>query len=156
MSTQADRASPYGFDVAIGPTASGDVDMTTDGRSCSGVELVRNSLVGRCMADVIPMIGAPGGFVAWGKDVRSWVGSPMSPEIATRRQQELALVFGRDNRVDKSSIVVTVAPALAGSAYRLTIAVSLRLTDTSKVSFTLGVTASDVTVDNLAQQGASQ
>jgi len=155
MSTQADRASPYGFDTAIGPQPDGSVDMSTDGRSCSGAELVRNALIGRCMADVIPMIGAPGGFIAWGKDVRSWVGSPMSPEIATRRQQELALVLGRDARVDKSSIVVTVAPALAGSAYNLVITVACRLTDTSKVSFTLGVTASDVTVDNLAQQGAS-
>lgn len=151
----ADKSSPYGYDTAIGPALGGLVDMATNGRACSGAELVRNALIGRSMADVIPMLGAPGGFIAWGIDVRKWVGSPLTEAIATQRQQALAIVYGRDPRVDRGSIAVTITKSLAGAQYDFGIAVSLRLTDTSKVSFTLDVTADKITVDSLAQNGTS-
>ncbi len=124
--------------------------MTRDGRACSGPELVRNALVARCMADTISEINSPSGVVAYGKDVRAWVGSPMTESIAGQRQQELSVIFGRDPRVDPGSIVVEVRAARAGSQYSLAIDVAARATTALPIAFLLGISA--LSVDILADR----
>ncbi len=129
--------------------------MSSDGRACSGIELVRNAMIGRCMADVIPCIGAPGGFLAWGEDVRSWVGSPFTDSLVQQRQQRLAVIFGRDDRVDRGTLSVRVGVTLAGPSYDFGIAVDFMLAGTGeRGSFVAGVTADKVTVESLAGQGS--
>lgn len=149
----ADRSSPYGFDMYVGPVGGGVVDMTSDGRSCSGAELVRNALVARSMTNEISMIGAPGDVVPFGKDVREWVGQATAEGDDEARAQELAIVYARDPRVDAGSISVVIAATLAGSQYEFTIAVDARLTNGLPISMVIGV--SSLTVELLASQGSS-
>ncbi len=144
------RASPHGFDLYVGPVGAGIVDMTREGRACSGPELVRNALVWRCMADTISEINAPGGVVAFGRDVRAWVGSPMTDAIAKQRQQELTVIFNGHPCIDPAGTVVEVRAARAGSQYALAIDVTARTTDALPIAFLLGISA--LTVDILADR----
>ena len=146
------RSSPYGFDTYVGPVA-GVVDMLPDGRSCSGATLVRNAMIARMMNDTISMVGAPGGVRDFGVDVRAWVGETVTERDREAKAQRLTVVFGRDPRIDTGSIRVKVSSALAGSAYSFSISVSARLTDATPISMVVGVSA--VTVEILAQQGAT-
>ena len=127
--------------------------MLAGGETCSGVTLVRNAMLARCLSDTLPMVGAPGGEIAFGVDVRQWVGSPVTEATASSRTQELAIVFARDPRLDAGSISVQVAAARAGSRYAFTIAVDARTATALPVSLVMGVTAA--TVEVIARQGAS-
>lgn len=122
--------------------------MAANGRACSGVELVRNGMVARSMADSISMIGAPGDRVPFGRDVRAWVGSAMTDSTAEARAQELTVVYARDPRLDSGSIRVVIATARAGSQYAFTISVSARTTTAQPIAMILGVNS--ISVDVLA------
>lgn len=144
-------ADPLGYDLFVGPLPDGSVDMDRSGRACSGAELVRNALVSRCMADVISMVGAPGGIVSYGVDVRGWVGSPVKTGTMGQRQQQLSVVFGRDPRVDAGSITVKITGARTGSQYAFFIEVNARTTTALPIAFLLGVNA--ITADILTDRG---
>jgi hypothetical protein len=148
----ADRSSPLGFDLAIGPTPPG-VDMSPTGRNASDAELVRNGMIARSMADTIPMIGAPGGVRAFGRNVRNWVGAAWRDGDEETRAQELAIVYARDPRVDGGSIRVVLTRQKAGAFYSFTIAVNAFTTTAQPIAMVLGVTA--ISVDILAQQTAT-
>ena len=149
----ASRADPYGYDLYVGPQPDGSIDMSRNGRSCSGAELVRNAMLARCLSDTLPMVGAPGGYVAFGKNVRTWVGSAIDDTTADSRARELAVVFARDPRLDPGSITVAIATQPRGAQHAFTITASARLTDSTPIDLVLGV--SSISVDVLAQQGAS-
>lgn len=146
-----DRASPYGYDVAIGPTPSGQPDMDRSGRACSGGELVRNALIARSMADTLPMIGAPGGRVPFGVDVRAWVGSPMTDATRSQRQQQLVIAYNRDPRLDPGYTNIAIETTRAGSQYAFAIRVTARTTEAVPIAFVVGVNA--LTVELMAERG---
>ena len=136
----------------VGPTANG-IDMTPTGRNASGAELVRNGMIARSMADTIPMIGAPGGVRAFGKNVRNWVGAAWRDGDEEARAQELAVVYARDPRLDAGSIAVVIARQKAGAFYSFTITVNAFTTTQQPIAMVLGVNA--ISVDILAAQTAT-
>lgn len=133
-----DPDDPLGYDVDI------DDDITPDGRSASGVRLVVNEMRHRCMADTLLLIDAPGGFAAYGIDVRRWVGSVMTVEIAEQRGAELAVVFQRDPRIDPTTIKVIVRATPELADFDLAIDVSAYAVTGQPIALTLGVDAVSV------------
>ncbi len=149
----ADRRDPLGFDAYIGPQPGGGVDITADGRAASGVELVRNGMVARCLSDAISMVGAPGGVRAFGKDLRALVGGATTDDFGPALAQEMAIIFARDPRLDAGSILVAVTVGAAGAQYAYALQVTARTTTQQPIAMLLGVSA--VSVDILAQQSAT-
>jgi hypothetical protein len=147
------RSDPLGFDLYVGPVPGGGVDMFANGRACSGIELVRNAMVARSMADTISMLGAPGDRIEFGRDVRAWVGSVVTDATAASRSQELATIYARDPRIDPGSILVSITTTRAGAAYDFVIQVNARTTTAQPIAMVLGVNA--ISVDVLAQQGTT-
>lgn len=147
------RGDPLGFDMYVGPVATGGIDMLPGGDSCSGVQLVINGMVARSMADTLPMTDAPGGAVQFGRDVRGWVGSVAGTGTDNARAGELAIVYARDPRVDPGSLLVNLTSTQAGSQYAFQISVTARTTSGQPIAMILGVSA--LSVDILAQQGTT-
>lgn len=146
------KGDPLGFDAYVGPVPGGGVDLLPDGRGATGVELARNEIVARSMTDTIPMIGAPGGRRDFGRDVRAWVGSPLTEASRASRAQELAVVYARSPRLDTGSIRVIVDATPVGSRYNFAITVEARTTTAQPVSMVLGINA--ISVDIIAKQGS--
>lgn len=148
MST-ANAADPLGYDVDI------DLDLQPDARACSGLRLVQNAILHRLMANTLPCIGAPGGVLDYGIDVREWVQEATTPARAAAKGPLVALVIARDPRIDAGSItaVVAIAPPgttfTDGSSVDLTITIGARTTTALPIALVVGV--SSVTVDLLAQ-----
>lgn len=140
--TAADPSSPLGFDAFV------DTDITATGASCSGDVLVGNAILHRFMEDTLPMIGAPGGFVDYGRNVRRWVGEVTTQGRADAKAPELAMVVARDPRVDPGSISVGVTVQPAGARHNLRIAVNARTTTQLPIAAVYGVTSA--TVERLA------
>jgi len=107
----------------------------------------------RCLSETISMTNAPGGRIAFGKNVRAWVGSPMTEAIAASRAQDLAVVFARSKRLDRGSITVSITQAKTGDRYAFFIRADARTTTQIPISMIVGVSA--VSVDLLAQQGST-
>lgn len=141
--TTANPGDPLGYDAAV------STDLGPTGASCSGNALVENAILHRFMEDNLPMIGAPGGFVAYGKNVRLWVGEVTTQSRADAKAPELAMVVARDPRVDPGSISVSVTVRPAGALYNLVIAVNARTTTQLPIALVYGV--SSATVERLAQ-----
>lgn len=143
----ADRDDPAGFDMKYG------TDLDRGGRSCSGAELVEDGILHRLMADTLPCIGAPGGFVAFGVNVKRWIGEVTTQSRADAKGPELVMVIARDSRVDAGSIDVQITVEPDGAEYDLTIAIDCRTTTGIAISMVVGV--SGLTVERLAQQGTA-
>lgn len=139
----ADPSSPYGFDVLVTD------DMDAQGSSGSGVALVAAAIPHRLMADTLPLVGAPGGYVSFGVDVRRWVGEVTTPDLADTKGPELVMVLSRDPRLDPGSIAVQVTIADAGALYDLFITINAQTTTALPIALVVGVTS--LTVDILSQ-----
>jgi hypothetical protein len=139
----ANRSDPLGYDLDVGPRASGRVDLYRDARACSGVQLARNEIVSRLMSDTIKMIGAPGGVIDWGYDVRADIGSPGGPN-----QTRIALVIGRSKRILTGSIRVDVQRQATGAHHAYTVKIDARTVNGEDVNLLLGIT--DATVERIA------
>lgn len=140
-----------GRDAYVGPQPDGSIDLSPDGRACQDVELVRNGMYARCLSDTISMVGAPGGFVAFGKDLRQLVGGAVGPGFETSLAQEMATIFARDQRLDAGSITVKVTTAKAGGFYAFYLQATARTTAQQPIPMlNLGIGA--LTVDDIAQQ----
>lgn len=145
----ADPGSPVGFDADVG------TDLAPDGRSASGVQLVQSAMLHRLQADTLPLIGAPGGYVAFGVNVRRWVGEATMQSALDAKGPLLSMVLGRDPRIDAGSIVVSVTKAPPGTTFAsgalvdLLITISARTTTGLPISLVFGVSAA--TVELLAQ-----
>jgi hypothetical protein len=98
--------------------------------------------------DNLPMLGAPGGFIAFGKNIRRLVGQVTTQSRAEQLGPELAAVVNRDPRINPglTSVALTVQPA--GARYNLTIAVNATTTTALPISLVYGITAA--TVERLA------
>jgi hypothetical protein len=140
--TAANLADPLGYDASVG------IDLGPTGASCSGLDLVSNALLHRFMEDNLPMLGAPGGFIAFGKNIRRLVGQVTTQSRAEQLGPELAAVVNRDPRINPglTSVALTVQPA--GARYNLTIAVNATTTTALPISLVYGITAA--TVERLA------
>jgi hypothetical protein len=143
-----DPASPLGYDVDV------DDDMVVDGRACSGARLVGNALVHRLMADTLPLIEAPDGEVAYGEDVRKWVGECTTPARAIAKVPRVVAVLSRDPRVDAASlrVSITVKPSITfanGSAVDFAISITAQTTTGLPIAQVIGV--SKVSVELLSQ-----
>ena len=135
---------PLGYDCDV------QADMFADGRSCSGARLVGNAILHRLMADTLPLIGAPGGFVQYGANVRRWVGEVTTQALADAKGPQLVSVIARDPRVDPASIVVTITPQKKpGALWDLLIQVQAATTNQLPIALVMGV--SSVTVQILSQ-----
>lgn len=133
-------SSPYGIDVYLRD------DIDPSGRSSSGVELVVNDLLHRLQEDRLLLVGAEGGFVDYGRDVRKLAGKSLTADSAGQEGALLQIVLERDPRVD--SMNVTVTAAQEGSLYAFAIDASGVLTNGRPIAFIVGV--NDVTVDLLS------
>ena len=144
MVTLANPADPLGYDAFV------DTDITPTGASCSGAVLVQNAILHRLMAETLPLIGAPGGRVSYGVNVRKWVQEVTNQELADAKAPLIAAVIARDTRVDPGSIQVTVSPTvLKGALANFNISIQARTTTQLPIAMVVNVTA--VTVQMLAQ-----
>lgn len=150
------RSDNLGFDLFVGPQPGGVVDMTPSARAATGIELVQNKLIALSMADTIDMVGAPGGKVDFGEDVRRWVGSPTTPSIIAQRQQRLSVVYARERRINPSTLAVAIATQLVGARYSFTIRVTARTWPPASLPIDLLLGVNALTVDFLAQRGQQQ
>lgn len=140
-----------GRDAYVGPVAGGGIDLAPDGRACQDVELVRNGMYARCLSDTISMVDAPGGVIAFGKDLRQLVGGAMGPGFETSLAQEMAIIFARDKRIDAGSIAVKVTTAAAGGFVAFYLQATARTTAAQPIPM-LNLAISAVSVDDIAQQ----
>ena len=148
------RGDSLGFDVVIGPSASGLVDMARNGRTATGAELAANEMIARCLADTIPCIGAEGGVIDFGKDLRRLVGAAMDQDDADRLGAEMGVIFNRSPRLDPGATSVRVNIDRVGANYAFTLDVEARTAaDGIPISLRLGVNA--ITVAQLAQGASS-
>ena len=146
--TTANPADPLGYDASVG------TDLGPTGASCSGVDYVSNAILHRFMEDSLPMLGAPGGFVAYGKNLRRLVGQVTWVSRAEQLGPELAMVVNRIARNDgtplidpsKTAVALTVQPV--GARYNLTVAVNATTINGPSLSLAYGI--SSVTVQSLA------
>lgn len=140
-----DPGSAYGYDADVA------LDMAPDGHSCSGARLVTNAWLHRLMEDVLPLTGAPGGSVQFGKDVRAWIGEVTTQAAANAKGPELVAVLNRDSRVDpaQTRVAVSVVTAPGSPNVNLAIAASGQLTNGTPISEVYLVTKA--TVARLAQ-----
>ncbi len=147
-------ADPLGYDVYL------DEDITGNGRSATGAELVANAIPHRLMADTIPQIGAPNGVKDFGVNVRLWIGEPLtfradgsSPELDAK----VALVdaaLHRDPRIAFNDIAITKAPPGATLADGSQAMIQLAITTTTVTGVTISriVGVSAVSVGFLASE----
>jgi hypothetical protein len=141
-------ADMLGFDAFL------DEDISPNGRSATGAELVANAIPHRLMADTIPLIGAPNGVKEFGVNVRRWVGEPLtfrpdgtSPELDAKVAQ-IDAALHRDPRIAQNQIVLTKAPAGStltdGSQAQILITITSTLVTGVTVSRVVGVSAVSV------------
>lgn len=140
--TTANPGDPLGYDAAVA------LDIGPTGASCSGADLVTNALLHRLLEDNLPMLGAPGDYVAYGVNVRRWVGEVTTQSRADAKGPELGMVVAREPRIDPSSIVVTLTVQPAGARYNLLLAISARTTTQLPIALVYGITSA--TVERLA------
>lgn len=147
--TMANPSDELGYDTDIVD------DMLPDGRPCSGSRLVANAIAHRLMEDNLPMIGAPGGYIAYGVNVRRWAGEVTSQKIADAKAPLLAVVIGRDTRVDPGSISVAVTIDKSGTvlsdASRAALRIEVNARDTKARPIALVFAVSSASVELLAQ-----
>lgn len=143
----ADRSDPLGYDMKYGE------GLDPSGRSCSGAELVEDEILHRLMEDTLPMIGAPGGVVDFGRDVSRWVGEVTTQDRANAKAPELVMVINRSPRLDKgmTRVVITLTPQ-PEARYDFEIDISAQTTTGIPIAMVVGV--SSQTVEKLAQGGA--
>jgi hypothetical protein len=139
----ADPADPYGYDVDV------DTDMAVDGHACSGARLVGNALLHRLMADTLPMIDAPGGAVAYGEDVRKWIGECTTQERANAKIPRIVAALSRDPRVDPASLRVSIDLAATGALVDFAITITAQTTTGLPIALVVGV--SKISVELLSQ-----
>lgn len=141
--SSADPGDPLGYDAFV------DTDMTPTGASCSGTVLVQNAMGHRLQADVLPMIGAPGGFVAYGVNVRRWVGEVTTQALANAKAPLITMALARDPRLDPGRISVALTVMPVGALYNLQLAVEAYTTTALPITAVYGITAA--TVELLAE-----
>ncbi len=138
--TVADPSDPLGYDVYVLD------DMAAAGRASSGVELVTSAIYHRITTGALLLTGSPGnGYVDYGEDVRLWIGEVTSQSIADSKAPRLALVIGRDERVDPGSIRVAVTYRSPGA-----LAVVITCATTTGLPVRLVLNINDVSVDLLS------
>lgn len=143
-----DPNSPLGYDVDVG------ADMAPDGHACSGSRLVGNAILHRLQVDTLPLIGAPGGVIQYGEDVRKYVAEATTQARANAKVPRIVAAIARDPRVDSSSIRVAlvVSPSVTfadGSSVDFAITITAQTTTGLPIALVLGV--SKITVELLAQ-----
>lgn len=125
-------------------------DMTASGASASGVDLLAAAIPHRLQADTLPLVGAPGGYTAFGIDVRRWVGEVTSQAAADAKGPQLVVVICRDTRIDPGSVAAEVLfEHDQGPLYDLLITITAKTTTARPIALVLGVTS--LTVDILSQ-----
>lgn len=128
---------PLGYDAYL----AADLDRT--GRSATGAELVDAAIPHRLMCRQLPKIGAPGGVVDFGEDVREWIGEPLDDASAATKATLIDVALQRDERIAKTDVVVSAAPPGVamdrGGMADLLIALTYTLITGQTVSRVLGV-----------------
>lgn len=147
------EGDPLGFDVFVGPSASGLVDMAGNGRSATGPELAENEMGARTTADTLPCIGAPGGVIDFGKDIFALVGQALTDDDLAQLGAQMGVIFNRSARLDPGATRVVASVTTAGASQSIVLDVTAR-TSTGipinlRMSFAAGATAP--TVERLAQ-----
>ena len=133
--------SPYGFDVWLRQ----DIDPT--GRSASGEELVSNAILHRLTTDLLPMIGAPSGYIEYGEDVRRWCGEGLTADQARGKGSLVSEICQRDPRVLTADASVELA--VDSDLYDLTSTIEFQLRTGESFRKVVGISA--VTVEFLAE-----
>lgn len=134
-----DPGNPYGYDVDV------ELDIAPDGRACSGSRLVTNAWLHRLLEDTLPLTGAPGGVVPYGRNVRNWIGEVTTPSAAAAKGPEIVAILNRDTRVDPSQtrVQLSVVP-VDGAHVNLQLAVSGALTNGTPIGAVYSITKATV------------
>lgn len=132
---------PLGYDIFIRE------DMAADGRAATGRELVSNAILHRLTTGTLLLIGAPGGEVDYGEDVRLWCGATTTQEQASARGPQVAAIIQRDERIDTCDVSVALAGPKTG--YTMRMEISAQTVTGQQIDLIVGVSA--ITVDILAE-----
>ncbi len=134
---------PLGYDVLV------TTDLAASGRSASGEELVLWAMGHRLTTKQLLLIGAPGGVVDDGIDVREWVNEKLTPTMAQAKGPLVEITLRKDPRISTVRAVVSIATGATAAEYDITIAVTAVLVTGQTIARVFGVSA--VTVDLLAE-----
>lgn len=138
----ANRNDPLGYDMKCG------LDITKDGRSASGAELVSDGMLHRLLVDHLPLVDAPLGYIEYGEDVRKWAGSAVTQEGLDVRAAGLQPILERDERIESATVTAKLT-SQPGALVEFELDVSATLRTGEKFSRVLAVSA--LTVEFLAQ-----
>lgn len=117
---RASASDPLGYDMKVG------ADLDPSGRSATGIELVEDALLHRLQEDRLLMVGAPGGEIDFGIDLRRWVGQAFSDEQLAAKTPAVEEVLRRDVRI--ADITVRITKATGADASRWDLLVTIRAT----------------------------
>lgn len=143
VSTIANRADPLGFDMRVRE------DLEPSGRAATGIELAADEMLHRLMADTLSLVGAPGGQVEFGENVRMWIGEALDQNALDTRAPRLEEVLRRSPRL--ASVTVSLSVAAGDDASRFTFLIHIHATTISGQTIDRIVGVSQVSVEFLAQ-----
>ncbi len=138
MNGRPSGSDPLGLDVRIPLEASG--------RSASGLELTVQEIIARLTTERVYLVDAPDedGLVDAGINVMTWIGEVLTDAQAQAKGPLVDEVLHRMERLDGSSIRVTMSAARAGAKYSFAISISARTSPQLPISIVLGVGADGV------------
>jgi hypothetical protein len=139
---RASASDPLGYDMKVG------TDLDPSGRSATGIELVHDALLHRLQENRLLMIGAPGGVIDFGVDVRQWVGEALSESELAARAPIVEEVLRRDPRI--ADITVRVTRGTGADASRWPLRISIQATTITGETIDRIVGIDQVTVEFLA------
>lgn len=140
---RASAADPLGFDFKVG------ADLDPSGRSATGIELVEDALLHRLQEGQLLMVGAPGGVIDFGIDVRLWVGEALSDAALTAKNPQVEEVLRRDPRV--ADVTVRITRTIGADASRWSLRIVIRALTVNGETINRIVGVSQVSVEFLAE-----
>lgn len=101
-------ADPLGLDAYLAE------DLDAGGRTATGLELLANALPHRLMADTLPCIDAPDDSIAFGVNVRNWIGVATTQEDLDARIPLVDGALHLDPRVASTRVTMSLPAAPGG------------------------------------------
>jgi len=114
-----------------------------------GIELVEDALLHRLQEGQLLMVGAPGGVIDFGIDVRLWVGEALSDAALTAKNPQVEEVLRRDPRV--ADVTVRITRTIGADASRWSLRIAIRALTVNGETINRIVGVSQVSVEFLAE-----
>lgn len=135
-----------GYDAYLGGDAD---DITSNGRSATGLELVDASILHRLVCDTLPCVDAPDGVIPFGVVVFDWLGEASDAAALDAKVPLVDAALQLDPRIASTRIAIEPAPpglTLAGEdgAVEMLIRIDYTTVTGARISRIVGVSAVSV------------